>query len=820
MNLLRNMRIRRKLALITLAPTIIGVTLAILALALFARYGFRRTLVRDMTVIADVVSGTMQAALVFQDDIEAARTLNALASEPQVVAACVYNAAGNRIAEYRRRGLTIVFPKSPAPAGVLFHARELMLFRPIVLNQKQIGTIYLQADLGELRDQLQLFIAAGIFALLGSMTVAAAIASRMQRAISGPILSLARTARHITEQRDFGVRAKTTGHDEIGQLTDGFNRMLTVIEEREDALQATNLTLRDQIEQRERVEGRAHAQLARLELLHRITRAIGERQDLASIFQVVVRNLEDHLSLQFGCVALYGATEAALTISTVGLHSEDVANELGLSRQSVIPAVEVGTSRWLRGELVYVPDTSSIDAPFPQLLARAGLQSLVIAPLVVENRIFGVVMAARSGEHAFSSPECEFLRQLSEHVALASNQVQLYGALQEAYDDLRQTQQTVMQQERLRALGQMASGIAHDINNAMFPVTLYSDYLLQKEPNLSPRARNYLTTILNAAGDVAQTVNRMGEFYQRDARGSFVAISLNRIVEQAVHLTRARWYDMPMQRGIVIDTRMQLQHDIPEVSGIEGELREALTNLIFNAVDAMPQGGTLTLRTGGPLETWKPHVFLEVSDTGSGMDEATRRRCLEPFFTTKGERGTGLGLAMVYGILQRHGAEAEIDSTVGKGTTIRLLFPVPTTVAPAVTPRVAREVPPGLQLLLVDDDPVMIRSLREILESDGHDVTVATGGRDGIDTFRAAHDRSETFSAVITDLGMPYVDGRNVADAVKTISSTTPVILLTGWGHRLQAEGEVPPNVDCLISKPPRLGDVRDALAQVLAKGA
>jgi signal transduction histidine kinase len=273
-------------------------------------------------------------------------------------------------------------------------------------------------------------------------------------------------------------------------------------------------------------------------------------------------------------------------------------------------------------------------------------------------------------------------------VALAARHAQLHGALQRAYDDLRQSQQTVMQQERLRALGQMASGIAHDINNAISPVALYTEMLLEREPNLSERTRGCLVTIQGAIEDVADTVARMREFYRpREPQLVLARVALNRTIEHVVELTRARWSDLPQQRGIVIKLRTDLSPNLPEIMGAEGEIRDALTNLIFNAVDAMPQGGTLTLSTRISVVRDGSHraedssdaerrVNIEVTDTGIGMDEETRRRCLEPFYTTKGERGTGLGLAMVYGMVQRHSAELEIESALGRGTTLCLSFPV------------------------------------------------------------------------------------------------------------------------------------------------
>ncbi len=321
------------------------------------------------------------------------------------------------------------------------------------------------------------------------------------------------------------------------------------------------------------------------------------------------------------------------------------------------------------------PISASLDFPFPETACtkERSWPSVVAAPLRSESRIFGVLIAARRETDAFDSADCEFLRQLSEHVAVAAHQAQMYTALQQAYDDLRRSQQSVMEQERLRVLGQMSSGIAHDINNALSPVALYTESLLEKEPNLSERTRAYLETTQRAIGDVAHTVGRMREFYrQREPELTLAPVDLNALARQVLDLTRARWSDMALQRGIVIRREMEFDPTNPRVAGIESEIREALTNLIFNAVDAMQEGGTLRVRT---RTTSAGRIRVEVQDTGIGMDAETRRRCLEPFFTTKGERGTGLGLAMVYGVAQRQNADLQVESTVGVGTTVSLDFP-------------------------------------------------------------------------------------------------------------------------------------------------
>ena len=584
---------------------------------------------------------------------------------------------------------------------------------------------------------------------------------------------------------------------------------------------ATALSLhRADVERRE-AQRKVYTQLERLKLLEQITHAIGERQDLLSIFQVVVRAVEEQLPADFVCACRYEESRRFLSISSIGLRSQTLALALEppMIGQACIEIDDNGVSRAVRGELVYEPDLEVVSLPFAQRLVCGRLRALVIVPLVVENSVFGVLLVARGAVRSFSSADCEFLRQLGEHTALAANQAQLYRQLQLAYEDLRQTQQVVMQQERLRVLGQMASGIAHDINNALSPVALYTDSLLASEPGLSEKARGYLETIRQAIENVAETIGRLRQFYgARQPETVLAPVRVNALVEQVVNLTRARWSDMPRGQGVEIRLETELAADLPAVLGCESEIRDALVNLVFNAVDAMPGGGALTIRTR--LDAQGREVDIEVCDSGTGMDEATVAKCLEPFFTTKGERGTGLGLAMVYGMAQRHGGTLAIESAMGRGTTMRLGFPVPMApVAGSSTEPDAERVATRLRILVVDDDPLLLQSLKDALESEGHTVEGASGGEEGIDRFRAARAVGTPFGVVITDLGMPYVDGKKVALAVKTASPATPVIMLTGWGRPMAAE-KAPPMVDCVLAKPPKLAQLREALARCCDGGS
>jgi signal transduction histidine kinase/ActR/RegA family two-component response regulator len=756
---------------------------------------FRQLMVRNVKILGEAIAANSTAALAFDNPGDAREVLAAFKAQPHIVAARLYLSDGRLIASYPDGAARGAAARSRRADGYRFEHGLLTGVQPVVQGGRRMGTLYLESDLGEIYEHFQLFMAIGAAIMLVCCAAAYLISRRLQELISRPILALATTAQRVSEHRDYSVRATRPQGYEFAILTDAFNHMLTRIESDQTKLRS---------------------QLSRLDLLHRITRATGERHDLPSVFRVVLHNLGEDLPIDFGCMCLYEASATALSIAVIDPRNAPLAVSLGLTESGQVPIDQNGLARCVAGELVYEPDTRENKFPFPQRFAGAGLHALVVAPLLVENRVFGVLVAARHAADSFSSADCEFLRQLSEHVALAAHQAQLYGELQRAYDDLRQSQQAIMQQERLRALGEMASGIAHDINNAISPAALYTESLLEREPGLSERARGCL---------VAETVSRMREFYRpREIELVLSRVACNHLLEQVVSLTRARWSDLPQQRGVVIQLRTELAEDLPQIMGSEGELRDALTNLIFNAVDAMPDGGTLTLRTrlvtsgsrGG--EAAARHVHVEVADTGIGMDEETRRRCLEPFYTTKGERGTGLGLAMVYGMVQRHSADLDIDSAVGRGTTVRLMFAAADPVtAPVAAGAPLQPLSRRLRILLVDDDPMLIKSLRDILQQDGHVVTAAEGGQQGIDTFTAALARGTPFSIVITDLGMPYVDGRKVAASVKAASALTPVILLTGWGKRLLAENDIPAHVDRVLSKPPRLAELRAALAKLAA---
>ena len=251
--------------------------------------------------------------------------------------------------------------------------------------------------------------------------------------------------------------------------------------------------------------------------------------------------------------------------------------------------------------------------------------------------------------------------------------------------------------------------------------------------------------------------------------------------------------------------------------GVEAELRDALAQVIFNAADAMADGGRLMISTESvPAQDGGLAVRICIADTGPGMNEEARRNSVDALMISNRERATDVGLSKAQDIARRHGGRLEVDSIPGRSTRVGVVLPATVAAAP---PPVSEwdGLPPvqparPLRVLLIDDDPLLLRSVGEALTDAGHHVRAEPGGREGIDAFAAALGTPASFDVVITDLGMPHVDGRQVASAVKAASPATPVVMLTGWGRRMLEDRERPPGVDHLMSKPPRLA----ALEQVL----
>jgi CheY-like chemotaxis protein/anti-sigma regulatory factor (Ser/Thr protein kinase) len=274
--------------------------------------------------------------------------------------------------------------------------------------------------------------------------------------------------------------------------------------------------------------------------------------------------------------------------------------------------------------------------------------------------------------------------------------------------------------------------------------------------------------------DGSETVRRIQQFARLRPDEQFVGVDVNTIVQEAVAIIRPRWEEKTTHENRPLDLKLDLG-PVPPVSGRPAALTEVLTNLMLNAIDAMPEGGTLAVSTR-PQEG---AVVITVTDTGVGMTDAVRRRIFEPFFSTKGESGSGLGLAMSYSIVKRHSGDISVASEPGRGTTFTMVFPAASqaTVAPPPSspPRPRR----AARVMVVDDEPQVLATLAELLRTQGHQVTAAPGGRDALAMYRPGG-----FDVVLTNIGMAGMNGWEVAERVRAIDRAVPLVFITGWGLR------------------------------------
>jgi len=409
-----------------------------------------------------------------------------------------------------------------------------------------------------------------------------------------------------------------------------------------------------------------------------------------------------------------------------------------------------------------------------------------------------------------------FVRDITERKRAEAALREANEQLEKALADLKRAQSKMIEQARLKVIGQMASGIAHDFNNALSPILGFCELLLE---NAGMRRNDeklceFLQLMFTAGKDAANVVRRLRELYRKQTdRTELVLVNLSKVAQQAVKLTEPRWKEESAADGVMIRVELDLQA-VPETAGNDSTLHEALTNLILNAVDAMPQGGTIRVRayaTG-------PTLFLEVGDTGIGMTEEVQQRCFDPFFSTKGERGTGLGLAMVKGTIHDHDGEIYVTSKPGKGTTFTIRIPIhamPGKGSKAAQPERIRR---NLRILLVDDEQMVRQVYVAYLQRDGHDVVIAENGPSGLAAFAR-----RPFDLVVTDMAMPGMNGEQLAACIHELSPNAPVIMLTGFGDLMKAREQKPPGIAVVVSKPATLGELRAAVQDALqgaSKGA
>jgi signal transduction histidine kinase/HAMP domain-containing protein len=500
----------------------------------------------------------------------------------------------------------------------------------------------------------------------------------------------------------------------------------------------------------------------------------------------------------------------------------------GLSDALIEPA-ELGLGEGIAGTVAALGDAIVIesmekDARFtPGKDGRPASGSFICMPLRAGDRVVGVMSLVRKEDAGTTSPtprpfspsDLQFLATLLTYIAYAVDNARLLDGAQESarqrqsvVDDLRATQAQLVRGETLSAIGKLASGMAHHLNNLFAVILGRLETLLVKAP-ADPEARRYIEIIQRAAQDGAEVVRRVQRFSRVQPVSRATPVDLNQLAQEVLELTRPRWHNEAQLRQIRIDTELDLG-GIRAVAGEIAPLREVLMSLVLNAIDAMPGGGQLTLRTWSDAK----EVHCAVSDTGSGMSDEVRQRAFEPFFTTKGPKTTGLGLSVTYGIVQRHNGRIDIDTGLGRGTTVHLTFPaMPPTVRAQPPLPVPLAETAALRVLVVDDEPEVRTAVADMLGSAGHTTFEAAGGREAL----AWLDGGQSVDLVLTDLGMPGMTGTDLARSVRGQWPGLRIGLMTGWDETEAPGGEASPAVDFVIAKPFQLPALISAYAGTAA---
>ncbi len=593
-------------------------------------------------------------------------------------------------------------------------------------------------------------------------------------------------------------RVPGLGHvSEIGQLASAFQQML-------DDLRASTQRLEDLV-----------FKLGTLNELVELSARTPKIEDrLPSFLQTTMRAV--HASA--GSIMLLDHDKGLLrSAASRGLLAE------------ITESAEVALGEGIPGEVAELGDAIVIesmekDARFPQAKdSRQGGGSFLCMPLRAGDRVVGVMNLVRKEDagtippipRPFSTSDLQFLATLLTYIAYAVDNARLLEDAQESarqrqsvVDDLRATQAQLVRGETLSALGKLASGMAHHLNNLFAVILGRLEILLVKVP-ADPDARRYIEIIQRAAQDGAEVVRRVQRFSRVQPVSRATPVDLNQLAQEVLELTRPRWHNEAQLRQIRIDTDLHLG-GIKAVAGELAPLREVLMSLVLNAIDAMPGGGKLTLRTWSDAKD----VHCTVSDTGSGMTDEVRQRAFEPFFTTKGPKSTGLGLSVTYGIVQRHNGGIDIESELGRGTTVHITLPaaLPTFRPPPPVP-VARAETAALRVLVVDDEPEVRTAVADLLGTAGYTAFEAAGGQEALTWLNAG----QSVDLVLTDLGMPGMTGTDLARSVRGRWPSLRIGLMTGWDETEAPAGEANSIVDFVIAKPFQLSALLSAYAGAAA---
>ena len=461
-------------------------------------------------------------------------------------------------------------------------------------------------------------------------------------------------------------------------------------------------------------------------------------------------------------------------------------------------------------EAIIIDDaTQHADLRSRSSIEELRIASALCAPLIVEDDVIGILQFDQRGDpHPFPESDLRLLSLFADQVATVLSNLRLISRIRDALAETKLAQIRLVESERLSALGEMAGGIAHNFNNTLFVALGLCDVLLAKR-EIPEDVRDAVDRIRTCSLDAANMVRRLRTFSSGPpAESDELSIFPSTIVADVPILTRHKWKDEASERGVGINVRLEAK-TTPPVRARAADLREILTNLIFNAVDAMQKSGEITISTGVEDE----RVFIRVKDQGVGMSESLQRQVFEPFFTTKGEKGSGFGLSTCWSIVRSLNGEIEVDSEEGVGSSFTVWLPQAPVITPFKQPARPRSSTPE-HIMIIDDDPAVRRTVVELTKLLGYEVSSFEAGSDALEALSMTRP-----DLLISDVGMPGMSGNEVARAVAAIEPELPIVLLTGWGSDLALDPDIHELVAMVLPKPVTLDLLRETIEEIFERG-
>ena len=646
-------------------------------------------------------------------------------------------------------------------------------------SPRRVGWVRIIASPERVERSVAVAAQAGIAVLLIALLLGIGGAAWLAHAVMRPLEDASGMAREIAAGRLDG-RMEVRGKDEIGALARSMNAMASSLQQNQQRIEAESSAL--------------HTASQAVVTISQGTRA---PRDFGAMFKLVASELRR--VAECDAVALAVPREADRPL--VFRHFDPPPPWGGLQADSPL---EMEVLLGLR-----VPDGSmarlTLDRDEDSLsrgLAEGGFKAAMLVPLILEGEPQAVLLLASKRAEAFPPASADVVVGIATHLSAALHVSMVNDQLRNAIEELQRTHECLIQSEMLRVTGEMATGVAHEFNNLLASI-LGRAQLLNLRLHGGRLDERELATSLQVIERAAKDGSEIGRRLRQFGRGGNSAepqpVHLDSVLLDAIEYTRPRWENEAQVSGRRIEV-MTESWSGAYVMGHGNELREVFTNLILNALDALPRGGAIRLATSLRGDS----VVARVEDDGIGMDEATRKRLFEPFFTTKGEGGTGLGLSVAYGIIRRHDATIEVDSESGQGTRMEIAFPR-AAVAPA-DDGLSPMPEPGsrsLSIMVVDDDQRVREVLRDMLVALGHQVTAFESGDLALEAYEPGR-----YDLVLTDLGMPGITGWKLTQLLREVDPDVTIAFVTGWGDEVRPETVERAGVNHVVAKPFTFEDV------------